>query len=203
MGSTEFSWNWRDAQLGLELCMHNRGDSYNGYPNSDGYFGSFCLDGLAVALNAFAHSSSFPDCITKCINYRGDADSTGSIAGQLAGAFYVFDGIPAFLINPTLQWDDSENLIRSLMLTSWYREASAAERRAFFLESIDKTIAASTDNDVEACKVNDCRPFDSSTEAPHYTTAFPVYPLKEELQSVKSVSIFGRMIRFFSSSSKK
>merc|ERR1719502_2403141 len=52
-GSTERCWNWRvgaDTSLGVEATLANRGRSYNGYPVSAEYFGSFSLDGLAMAL---------------------------------------------------------------------------------------------------------------------------------------------------------
>ena len=119
--STELSWNWKDPTLDIEKCMVSRGESYNGYPNSAGYYGSFCLDGLAVAMNAFRHTESFNSCMMKCINYRGDADSTGSICGQMAGAFYGVNSIQTPLLNNTLRWDNSENLLRAIMLTSQFR----------------------------------------------------------------------------------
>lgn len=56
--STELCWNWRDPHLLIEKCLTNRGDSYNGYPNSASYFGSYCLDGLAIALHSFKFGSS-------------------------------------------------------------------------------------------------------------------------------------------------
>ncbi len=38
--STELCWNWKLPRLDIERCMLNRGDKYNGYPNSYAYFGS-------------------------------------------------------------------------------------------------------------------------------------------------------------------
>merc|ERR1712137_751105 len=89
-----------------------RGRSYNGYPVSEGYFGSYSMDGLALALHSFYHTTSFMDAITKCVNFLGDADSTGAICGQLAGAFYGIDSINSKLIDRIRQWDDGEILLR-------------------------------------------------------------------------------------------
>lgn len=86
--STERCWNWRDKFLGVEKTIANRGSNYNGYPVSPGYFGSFSLDGLAMALHCVYHTDSFNNAVAKVINFLGDADTTGSICGQLAGAFY-------------------------------------------------------------------------------------------------------------------
>merc|ERR1712054_110587 len=116
MGSTERCWNWRSKSLCIGDTLRNRGRSYNGYPVSAGYFGSFCLDGLAMALWAVYHSSSFDDAVVRAINLRGDADSHGSIAGQLAGAFYGYSSINPKFIKWLGKWDDNEFAVRALLL---------------------------------------------------------------------------------------
>lgn len=52
------------------------------------YFGSYCMDGLALVLNSLWHTNTFADAIMRTINQLGDCDTTGSICGQMAGAFY-------------------------------------------------------------------------------------------------------------------
>ena len=37
---------------------------------------------------------SFEECLVRVVNRGGDADTTGAIAGQLAGALYGVHGIP-------------------------------------------------------------------------------------------------------------
>lgn len=54
----------------------------------------FVLNSLEAALWAFWHSNSFEDAILKAVNLGDDADTTASICGQLAGAFYGFSAIP-------------------------------------------------------------------------------------------------------------
>ena len=43
--STERCWNWKCSygELGIDKTMVNRGSTYNGYPNTQGYFGSYCM----------------------------------------------------------------------------------------------------------------------------------------------------------------
>jgi ADP-ribosyl-[dinitrogen reductase] hydrolase len=91
----EACWDWRAETLPIEDSIRARGRRYNGYPVSPGYFGSYCMDGLAMALWAFRGSASFADCIIRVVNLLGDCDTTGAIAGQLAGAFYGYRAIPA------------------------------------------------------------------------------------------------------------
>jgi ADP-ribosyl-[dinitrogen reductase] hydrolase len=50
---------------------------------------------LEAALWAFHHSDSFRDGALLAVNLGEDADTTGAVYGQLAGAFYGVDRIPA------------------------------------------------------------------------------------------------------------
>ena len=43
---------------------------------------------------AFFATASFEDCLVDVVNRGGDADTTGAIAGMLAGARYGLDAIP-------------------------------------------------------------------------------------------------------------
>lgn len=50
---------------------------------------------LEAALWAFSRSASFRDGALRAVNLGDDADTTGAVYGQLAGAFYGEAGIPA------------------------------------------------------------------------------------------------------------
>jgi hypothetical protein len=107
----ERCWNWREESLDFKSTLQARGRRsvppalslslslslsspspppppsscrYNGYPVSPTYFGAYSLDGLAMALHAIYHTSSFNMAIVKVINMCGDADSTGAIAAQVS-----------------------------------------------------------------------------------------------------------------------
>lgn len=49
---------------------------------------------LEAALWAFYHSACFEDGALKAVNLGDDADTTGAIYGQIAGAYYGIDNIP-------------------------------------------------------------------------------------------------------------
>uniref|UniRef100_A0A7S1AMQ4 ADP-ribosylglycohydrolase n=1 Tax=Noctiluca scintillans TaxID=2966 RepID=A0A7S1AMQ4_NOCSC len=102
----EQCWNWRGKTLALERSFEIRGHQYNGYPSNAGYFGSYCIDGLAMALHSFYNTSNFNDAVRRCVNFLGDADSTASMVGQIAGAFYGIQGIRPELVDRLYQWDD-------------------------------------------------------------------------------------------------
>ena len=114
--SLELCSNWRDDVLPIQRTLANRGRQYNGYPVSAGYFGSYCMDGLAVALWAVRHTRSFDDCIERAINFLGDADSHGSIAGQIAGAVYGYCALHARFKRHLQRWDDHEVALRGVLL---------------------------------------------------------------------------------------
>eukprot|EP00930_Biecheleria_cincta_P026147 TRINITY_DN18482_c0_g1_i1.p1 TRINITY_DN18482_c0_g1~~TRINITY_DN18482_c0_g1_i1.p1 ORF type:complete len:580 (+),score=108.68 TRINITY_DN18482_c0_g1_i1:127-1866(+) len=116
-GSKERCWNWRDAKGPyIAESLAARGKTYNGYKVDEGYFGAFSLDGLAVALFSVYHTRSFGEAISRCVNFLGDADSTGAICGQIAGAFYGVDAIDARLVQRLRPWDTGEVALRGALL---------------------------------------------------------------------------------------
>jgi ADP-ribosyl-[dinitrogen reductase] hydrolase len=54
----------------------------------------FVVRSLEAALWAFYRSDSFREGALRAVNLGDDADTTGAIYGQLAGAFYGVDAIP-------------------------------------------------------------------------------------------------------------
>jgi ADP-ribosylglycohydrolase len=112
----ERNWNWRADTLDLVGTLSRRGERYNGYPVLPEYFGSYCMDGLAMALYAVYHSGSFGEAVERCVNFLGDADSTAAVAGQIAGAIYGYGSIdPRFIAN-LQRWDDGEVALRGVIL---------------------------------------------------------------------------------------
>jgi ADP-ribosyl-[dinitrogen reductase] hydrolase len=55
----------------------------------------YVVRSLEAALWAFYHTTSYEDGCLQAVNLGNDADTTGAVYGQLAGAFYSEDGIPA------------------------------------------------------------------------------------------------------------
>jgi len=52
------------------------------------------VDTFIAVCQALFETASFEDCLIDIVNRGGDADTTGAIAGMLAGAHYGFDAIP-------------------------------------------------------------------------------------------------------------
>ena len=54
----------------------------------------FVIESLQAAMWCFANSSSYRETVLKAANLGDDADTTASIAGQIAGAYYGTKAIP-------------------------------------------------------------------------------------------------------------
>jgi len=114
--STESFWRWRDSHIDPVQTLKNRGKKYNGYSVSDTYFFSYCLDALALSLHSLYTTNNAMDAIYKSINFLGDADSTGSITGQIAGAFYGYNDLDQEVLSWVHQWTNKEIELRGILL---------------------------------------------------------------------------------------
>lgn len=54
----------------------------------------YVVDTLQTVFHHFFRSRDFEECIVGTVNQGGDADTTGAIAGMLAGAYYGMEAIP-------------------------------------------------------------------------------------------------------------
>ena len=74
------------------------------------------MDCLAMALHVLYTTNSFKEAILKAVNLCGDADSIGSVVGQIAGAYYGLDSIPKDWIEKINNWDKNEIALRGYIL---------------------------------------------------------------------------------------
>ncbi len=74
-----------------ELIEKHPKFSFNPYP---GRASGFIVDTVQTVLHHFFATDSFESCLIETVNMGEDADTTGAIAGMLAGALYGEDGIP-------------------------------------------------------------------------------------------------------------
>ena len=55
---------------------------------------AYVVDTMQTVLHFYFVTDSFQDCLIQTVNQGGDADTTGALAGMLAGACYGVDAIP-------------------------------------------------------------------------------------------------------------
>src|SRR5208283_3337538 len=75
----------------------------------------YVVDALEAALWAFKSSDSFRDGLLLAVNLGDDADTTGAIFGQIAGAYYGVPGIPKSWKTVVCQRDQIEHFADGLL----------------------------------------------------------------------------------------
>jgi len=82
-----------EVALLVEIISEFRFDPWPGM--TSGYI----VDTVQTVMDAFFTTDSFEACLVKVVNRGGDADTTGALAGQLAGALYGVEAIPQHWLN--------------------------------------------------------------------------------------------------------
>ncbi|AYH43396.1 ADP-ribosyl-[dinitrogen reductase] hydrolase [Azoarcus sp. DN11] len=84
----------RSEVIGIaqDLVARHRQFRFAPYP---GRTSAYVVDTVQTVLHAFFTSAGFEDCLRRTVNLGGDADTTGAIAGMLAGARWGAAAIPA------------------------------------------------------------------------------------------------------------
>ena len=94
-----------------ELYTGNALPKYSHYklPDSvkrkDVMSGGFVKETYEAAWWAFTNSNSFEECIIKAVNRGHDADTTGAVAGMIAGRHFGFSGIPNYFKKELMMFD--------------------------------------------------------------------------------------------------
>lgn len=83
-------------------------------PYSELVGSGYCVQSLEAALWCFFNTASFEEAVLAAVNLGDDADTTGAITGQLAGAFYGAAAIPSEWVGTLAMRSDIEALARQL-----------------------------------------------------------------------------------------
>jgi ADP-ribosylglycohydrolase len=104
---------WQDDELRNEISSVAAG-SWNREP-PDIVGSGYVAKSLEAALWAFARAQSFGEGCLMAVNLGDDADTTGAIYGQLAGAYFGASGIPAAWLEALVHRDLIERLALDLL----------------------------------------------------------------------------------------
>lgn len=74
----------------------------------------YCVHSLEAALWCFFNTRNFEDAVLRAANLGDDADTTAAIVGQIAGAYYGVEGIPARWLARLALRDDIEQMADKL-----------------------------------------------------------------------------------------
>ena len=78
----------------------------------------YVVESLEAALWSFWSSESFEEAVLKAVNLGDDADTTGAVCGQVAGAFYGEKGIPSRWLEQLAMVDDIRKMADELFSAS-------------------------------------------------------------------------------------
>lgn len=74
----------------------------------------FVVESYEAALWCFLKTNSFEEAVLTAVNLGDDADTTGAIVGQLAGAFYGVDNIPQKWIDKLYMSEEIDEVAKKL-----------------------------------------------------------------------------------------
>ena len=83
-------------QIAAELVAQHPRFYFKPWP---GHTSGYIVHTVQTVFDGFFNTGSFEDCLVRVVNRGGDADTTGALAGQLAGALYGTQNIPARWLN--------------------------------------------------------------------------------------------------------
>lgn len=79
---TDRNWQWKNKEWTYSETRAKQ---------QPGYIGSYCMDGMCMALHIAYHTSSFLEAALWAVNMGGDCDTVGAVVGQIAGSMYGID----------------------------------------------------------------------------------------------------------------
>jgi ADP-ribosylglycohydrolase len=91
------------------------GGSFRGKAEQEIRASGYVVHTLEAALWAFSRTNTFRDGALLAVNLGEDADTTGAVYGQLAGAYYGAHAIPENWRNKVVKRDDIERLASALL----------------------------------------------------------------------------------------
>lgn len=92
------------------------------FNNYKGNASPYVVDTLQTVFHYLFSTASFEECLIGVVNQGGDADTTGAIAGMIAGAFYGLDEIPGRWLkklNKDVREEVEGQAVRLVELSPW------------------------------------------------------------------------------------
>jgi ADP-ribosyl-[dinitrogen reductase] hydrolase len=87
-----------------------------------GHSSAYVVDTLQTVFHYLFSTANFEECLTGVVNQGGDADTTGAIAGMIAGAFYGLDAIPVRWLkklNKEVRTEVEDQAFKLVALSPW------------------------------------------------------------------------------------
>jgi ADP-ribosyl-[dinitrogen reductase] hydrolase len=99
------------------------------FNNYKGNATAYVVDTLQTVFHYLFTTADFEECLLGVVNQGGDADTTGAIAGMIAGAFYGLESIPEGWLkklDPQVRQEAEALALGLVRLSPWNRKGAAA-----------------------------------------------------------------------------
>jgi len=144
-----------------------------------------------MALHVISTTSCFRDALIKIVNIRGDADSVGSVVGQIAGALYGIGGdkgIPLDWIKTVQRWDNGgEIALKAHKL--FYGRTVTAPAQASSVSASCSSSSASSVSSAASCSSSCCSSSSSSKKTSSSSSGTTEEDDEEEAKEATSSSV--------------
>jgi hypothetical protein len=115
------------------------------FNNYKGLATGYVVDTLQTVLHYFFTTASFEECLIGVVNQGGDADTTGAIAGMLAGAFYGRDDLPKpwlRKLDRDVRTEIETRSIELIKLSPWMKKQTVPAKETAMEPSTEKLAIA-------------------------------------------------------------
>ena len=107
-----------DTSLSAPKVLAILSGEYRNKPRDEIVGSGYCVASLEAAFWCFEHTGSFAEAVLAAANLGDDADTTAAIVGQLAGAHYAVQGIPAGWLDKLWMRDEIQATADALLIAS-------------------------------------------------------------------------------------
>lgn len=107
---------WYERSPEFSRFNHILEDNLASLPEGEVVSTGYVLHTLHASLWCLLTTDNYRDCVLKAVNLGGDTDTTGCVAGGLAGVHYGFSAIPEKWIQALARQDDVEALFNDFTL---------------------------------------------------------------------------------------
>jgi ADP-ribosylglycohydrolase len=104
---THYTTQWTDEFMAFTNALD---PNLPDFPESEIRSGGYVMETLTAAIWCLLTTDNFHDCVLKAVNLGGDTDTTGCVAGGLAGMFYGIEAIDPEWLGALARNDDIEPL---------------------------------------------------------------------------------------------
>jgi len=126
---------WNKQPLDPKICNIANGSFKTKNPPEIRGTG-YVVDSLEAALWAFYNTENFKDGVLSAVNLGDDADTTGAVFGQIAGAYYGIDNIPKSWVNKIAK----KKLIFKIIDKLYETSLIVKERQNRFVTNFDDVV---------------------------------------------------------------